>query len=110
MDLRSNVRPLQPLQSQHGAGEQFLTVFLFNNILGSVQVKRGNIRYALEMVRPWWRFWRPEDRIYHDVADHEWTTWKTTSGQVGVFVLLYPVLRHGLAEGFPNRVGELMVR
>ena len=72
------------------------------NILGSVQVKRGNIRYALEMVRPWWRFWRPEDRIYHDVADHEWITWKTTASQVGVFVLLYPVLSWLVKKHLPR--------
>ena len=40
-----------------------------------VQISRGELRYAVEMERPWWRFWRSE-KMYKDFADHEWITWK----------------------------------
>ena len=38
------------------------------------------MRYMVEMVRPWWRFWR-SDRMFKDQADHEWTTWKISALQ-----------------------------
>ena len=44
------------------------------------QLRQGNIKYAVEYVRPWWRFWR-SDRLYRDNADHEWDTWKQTGVQ-----------------------------
>ena len=63
------------------------------------------MRYMVEMVRPWWRFWR-SDRMFKDQADHEWTTWKISALQgnsqmleklpemfffaVGIYVALYP--------------------
>ena len=40
-----------------------------------VQISRGELRYAVEMERPWWRVWRSE-KMYKDFADHEWITWK----------------------------------
>ena len=54
---------------------------LYNLYLSSIrEVRRGNIKYAVEMVRPWWRFWR-KDKIFRDHADHEWDTWKMTAVQ-----------------------------
>ena len=82
---------------------------LYNLYMSSIrEVRRGNIKYAVEMVRPWWRFWR-KDKIFRDHADHEWDTWKLTALQgtsssslisclwyyivlVGVYIIIYPVL------------------
>ena len=44
------------------------------------QLKKRQLRYAVELVRPWWRFWRSE-RMWKDQADHEWTTWKISASQ-----------------------------
>ena len=69
------------------------------------QLNKGEIQYAVEYVRPWWRFWRTE-RMWKDQADHEWTIWNMASSQgnkkklliklescfsVGVYVILFPV-------------------
>jgi len=75
---------------------------LYNLYIVSIdQVRRGNIRYALEMVKPWWRFWR-QDRVFRDVADHEWASWKQTAALVGVYVMLYPILSWCCKKFFKN--------
>jgi len=59
-------------------------------LAGVEQLSRGELRYGVEKLRPWWRTWR-HDRMFKDQADHEWITWKISVYQIGIYVAFFPV-------------------